>query len=182
MNRCEAEEDFTFRAGVVTLSDKGFRGEREDRSGPLLVELLKSEGAIVEFVEVLPDDEQRLVERLTHCADDLRLDLIATTGGTGLAPGDVTPEATMRVISRAVPGIGEMMRVKGLEVTPRACLSRGIAGVRGRTLIINFPGSPGAVGENFEFLRPVLHHAIELVRGEAYECGSGHDRDSPEKG
>ena len=182
MDHHEGGGGFTFRAGVVTLSDKGFRGERADRSGPLLVELLKSAGARVELAEILPDDEERLVEHLIHHADSLRLDLIATTGGTGLAPGDITPEATARVISRIVPGIGEMMRAKGMEVTPRACLSRGIAGVRGGTLIVNFPGSPGAVGENFEFIRPVLHHAIELIRGEAHECGSGHKGDSIEKG
>jgi molybdenum cofactor synthesis domain-containing protein len=177
-----ADKELVFRAGVITLSDKGFRGEREDKSGPLLTELLQAAGAIVEYEVILPDRRDRIVEKLLYCADELHLDLVVTTGGTGLAPTDVTPEATEEVISRFLPGVGEMMRMKGWEITPRACLSRGIAGVRGKTLIINFPGSPRAVRENFEIVRPILHHAISLIKDEVEDCASSPDRTSREKG
>jgi molybdenum cofactor synthesis domain-containing protein len=157
---------------VITLSDKGSKGEREDRSGPLLVELLERMGARVEIRDLLPDDQEQLSKRLQYCADTLHLDMVVTTGGTGLAPRDRTPEATSAILDRRIPGMEEVMRMKGLASTPRAVLSRGVAGVRGETLIINFPGSVKAVKENFEAIRPVIHHAIELIHGSAADCGS----------
>ena len=153
--------------GILTLSDKGARGEREDTSGGAIRELLAPLGATVRRYDVLPDDLEGIAAALTEWADAGDLDLIVTTGGTGLAPRDVTPEATLRVVERPAPGLAELMRAEGLRHTPMAALSRAVAGVRGRTLIVNLPGSEKGVRENLTVLLPVLPHAIETLRGGA---------------
>ena len=155
---------------VLTLSDKGSKGEREDLSGPLIRDMLKSINAEVRFYDVLPDEKELIKEKLLEYAE--KVDLILTTGGTGLAPRDVTPEATLEVIDRQVSGIAEAMRFEGYKKTKRAMLSRAVAGVRGRTLIINLPGSPKAVQENLEVIIDALPHAIEKIKGDTSECGS----------
>ena len=160
------------RAAVVTLSDKASVGLRADASGPVLAESLRGLGAEVGDPLVIPDDQARIEEVLAGLADDAEIDLVLTTGGTGLAPRDHTPEATLAVADRLVPGIAEAMRSASLSVTPRAMLSRAVAVVRKQTLIINMPGSPKACREHFAVIAPALEHAVETLRGEAYECAS----------
>ena len=157
--------------GVLTASDKGSRGERVDESGPLIRELVGQIGGQVKRYEVLPDDKEALAEKLRAWADQDRLDLIFTTGGTGFSPRDFTPEATLAVCDRLAPGIAEAIRAEGLKKTPRAMLSRAVAGIRGRTLIINLPGSVKGVRESLEAILPALPHAMEVLRGEAQDCG-----------
>lgn len=159
----------TIRAAVVTVSDKGSQGLREDRSGPVLVETLKGH-AVVNRTVIIPDERDLISQTLADLADTGEIDLILTTGGTGFAPRDVTPEATLAIVDRQVPGIPEAMRAASLKITNRAMLSRAAAGTRGRTLIINLPGSPKAAKECLEVFLPVLDHAVETLRGEAYEC------------
>jgi len=160
------------RAAVVTLSDKASAGLRADASGPLLRELLEGLGAVVAGPYVVPDEQAQIEQTLATLADEGDLDLILTTGGTGLAPRDRTPEATRAVADRLAPGFAEAMRAASLSVTPHAMLSRATAAVRGRTLIVNMPGSPKACREHFAVIAPVLDHAIETLRGEAFECAS----------
>lgn len=158
------------KAGVLTISDKGSRGEREDLSGKLLIEILSSAGFEVSHYRIVPDEYEDILVTLIDWADREGLDLILTTGGTGLSPRDVTPEATRAAIEREVPGIAEAIRIGGLKYTPHAMLSRGLAGVRKETLIINLPGSPKAVEEAWEIIAPILKHAIEKVKGSEVEC------------
>jgi molybdopterin adenylyltransferase len=153
------------RAGVVTVSDKGYAGEREDSSGPLMAELLRKMGAQVVQQTIVPDEQTEIRRTLIALADEAHLDLIVTTGGTGPAPRDVTPEATRTVIEREMPGLAEVLRFEGYRQTPLAVISRGVAGIRGRTLIVNLPGSPKAVREGMETLIPILPHAIRMLRG-----------------
>lgn len=161
-----------FRVGVITASDKGSRGEREDLSGALLKELVKEiEGEVVAYV-VLPDEQQQLAQKMREWADDLSLDLILTTGGTGFSMRDVTPEATKDVADRMVPGIAEVMRYESYKITPKAMLSRAVAALRKRTLIVNMPGSPKAVKECWQAIAPALPHGIQILKGEASECAT----------
>jgi molybdopterin adenylyltransferase len=160
------------RAAVVTLSDKASAGLRADASGPLLCELLEGIGAITSDAVVIPDDQPTIERTLAELADSGEIDLILTTGGTGLAPRDRTPEATLAVADRLAPGLAEAMRAASLAVTPHAMLSRAVSAVRKKTLIINMPGSPKACREHFAVIAPVLDHAVETVRGEAFECAS----------
>jgi len=153
------------RAGVLTISDKASRGEREDTSGAAIVELLSTIDVAVQRSQVVPDEAGQISATLRSWADSDELDVIITTGGTGLGPRDVTPEATAEVIERPVPGLGEAMRAAGLKHTPLAALSRGVAGVRGRCLIVNLPGSPKGVRENLSTVIDMLPHAVELLRG-----------------
>jgi molybdenum cofactor synthesis domain-containing protein len=153
--------------GILTLSDKGARGERADTSGAAIRELLAPLGAEVRRAAIIPDDLDGIIQVLAEWSDSGDLDLIVTTGGTGLAPRDVTPEATLRVVERLVPGIGELMRAEGLRHTPMAALSRAVAGVRGRTLIVNLPGSEKGVRESLAAILPILPHAVETLRGAA---------------
>jgi molybdenum cofactor synthesis domain-containing protein len=154
------------RFGILTASDRSARGERPDLSGPALADLVKSQGGAVLRQAVLPDDRLTLAETMIEWADAGDLDVILVTGGTGLAPRDVTPEATRDVIDREAPGIAEAMRAASLRVTPHAMLSRLVAGARGRVMIIDLPGSPKGAVENLEVVMPVLEHAIHLLRGE----------------
>ncbi len=152
---------------VLTLSDKGARGERTDQSGPLIADIIKDIGR-VEYFDTLPDERELIKERLLEYAG--KVDLVLTTGGTGLSPRDVTPEATLDVIERQVPGIAEAMRMEGMKKTARSMLSRAVAGVKGQTLIINLPGSPKAVKENLEAILDVLPHAVEKIKGDTGDC------------
>jgi len=155
---------------VLTLSDKGSKGEREDASGPMIREMLKGIDAEVKYYDILPDEKELIKGKLIEYGK--LVDLILTTGGTGLSQRDVTPEATIEVIERQIPGIAEAMRIEGLKKTRRAMLSRAVAGVRGKTLIINLPGSPKAVKENLEIILGVLPHAIEKIKGDTSECAT----------
>jgi molybdenum cofactor synthesis domain-containing protein len=167
------------RAAVITVSDKGAAGLREDKSGPALVEALQAHAQVVETL-LIPDDREQIEAELVRLADSGKVDLIFTTGGTGFAPRDVTPEATASVIERLAPGITEAMRAASAKITPHAQLSRAIAGIRGRTLIINLPGSPKAAVENLQVFLPALPHAIETLHGEAYECGNREQEHAPQ--
>jgi len=157
-------------AAVLTLSDKGSKGEREDASGSLIREMLKGIGAEIKFYEILPDEKDLIKEKLIKYS--MEVDLVLTTGGTGLSPRDVTPDATLEIIDRQVPGIAEAMRFEGYKKTKRAMLSRAVAGVRGKSLIINLPGSPRAVRENLEVILDVIPHAVEKIKGDTSECGT----------
>jgi molybdenum cofactor synthesis domain-containing protein len=154
------------RAAVVTVSDRSFRGERPDVSGPVLKRVLEESGASVAELTIIPDEAAVIAETLVRLADQERCELIITTGGTGLSPRDVTPEATAQVIDKRLPGMEEAIRQESLKQTPFAMLSRGVVGARGRTLMINMPGSPKAVEECFAVVKPVLSHAITLLRDE----------------
>ena len=158
--------------GILTISDRSYRGEREDLSGPILREMaVERLRAKVELEAVVPDEVDIIKGTLIVWADEVGLDLILTTGGTGFAPRDVTPEATKAVIEREAPGLAETMRAKGLEITPHAILSRAVVGIRGHTLIINLPGSPKAVQEDLEAILPAIPHGIETLKG----GGSEHE-------
>ena len=166
------EERFT--AAVVTVSDRSFRGERPDGSGPVVRELLEKAGYRVVRLALVPDERREIEEVLTVLADREDVALVVTTGGTGFAPRDVTPEATAAVCQRLTPGIPEAMRQASLAITPRAMLSRAAAGIRGRTLIVNLPGSPKAARENLEAVLPTLGHGLEMLRGGPADCaGTG---------
>lgn len=159
------------RAVAMTVSDKGYAGEREDLSGPLLVESLRAMGAEIVTHIVLPDEQERIAAALAYYADSGAVDLIVTTGGTGAAPRDRTPEATLSVIERQMPGLVEVLRFEGYRHTPQAVLSRGVSGIRGNCLIVNLPGSPRAVREDMAILSAILPHAVQMVRGEHLEHG-----------
>jgi molybdenum cofactor synthesis domain-containing protein len=161
-----------FTAGILTISDKGSRGERQDKSGEVIYEILSSIDVHVAKYDIVPDEKERIVQKLVEWADELNLDVVVTTGGTGLTPRDVTPEATLAVVDKVVPGFAEAMRAEGLKKTPTAMLSRAVVGTRGKCLIINLPGSPKAVRECLEVILPALPHAVETLKGEAGECGT----------
>ena len=162
--------ELPLRAAVITLSDKGSRGEREDKSGPLIVEMLTATGYKVEEALLLPDDAAQLKTQLLRLADARQVNLILTTGGTGFSPRDITPEATCAIADRNAPGIAEAMRYHSLSITPRGMLSRGVSVLRGKTLIVNLPGSPKAVQENLEYILPSLEHGVRIAAGLDGEC------------
>ena len=163
-------EESPLRAAVITLSDKGSQGKREDKSGPLAARMLTEAGYRVEETLLLPDDAAALRAQLLRLADGRQVNLILTTGGTGFSPRDVTPEATLAVADRNAPGIAEALRYHSLSITPRGMLSRGVSVLRGKTLIVNLPGSPKAVGEDLEYLLPVLEHGLRIAAGLDGEC------------
>lgn len=154
----------TIRFGILTLSDRSSRGERADSSGPALARLILAENWSVTYQHLLPDDEIAIRDLLAHWADSGEVDVILTTGGTGFAPRDITPEATRAVIEREAPGLAEAMRAASLEITPHAMLSRVVAGIRKRALIVNLPGSPKGAVENLQVILPVIPHAVQLLR------------------
>lgn len=155
---------------ILTISDKGARGERVDGTGPAIKNVLEGSGYNISYYKIVPDEMQDIEKELTYMCDELKVDLILTNGGTGFSARDITPEATRNIIEKYVPGIGEAMRMKSLEITPKAMLSRGISGIRGQTLIINLPGSPKGAVENLQFVLPAIPHGISILKGEASEC------------
>ena len=159
-------------AGVITLSDKGSRGERVDLSGPEVTRMLQEIGIETTGSEVVPDAADVIEKKLIEFVDDRKLDLVITTGGTGVSPRDVTPEATLRVIDREIPGMAEAMRRESMLKTPHAMISRALAGIRKTTLIINLPGSPRGVRENLAVILPALKHAIEKIKGDPSDCAT----------
>ena len=165
-----------YRVAVITLSDKGARGEREDVSGQIIEDMVKEAGYEVVSRQLLSDDRQGLTDALISLCDSNAAELILTTGGTGFSPRDNAPEATLAACERMAPGIAEAMRIASLQITPRAMLSRAVSGIRKKTLIVNLPGSPKAVRECLGAVLPALGHGIEILRGVAGECGSHPDR------
>ena len=162
-----------FNAKVITVSDKGYKGERVDESGSLVRDLLTEAGYEVLEVVIVPDEMEMIVDELTKASDD-DIALIATTGGTGFSPRDITPEATIKVCERMVPGISEAMRAASMVITNRAMLSRGVSGIRNRSLIINLPGSRKAARENLLAVLPALEHGLTVLREKPVDCGSDH--------
>ena len=161
-----------YTCAILTISDKGSRGEREDTSGPGLRKILEKNGFSVAASEIVPDQEEAIAETMRRWVDKDEIDLIVSTGGTGVSPSDVTPEATRPLIDKEIPGISEAMRQASLQKTPNAMLSRGIAGIRKKSLIINLPGSEKAARENIEAVLPTLSHAIYKIKGGMKDCGS----------
>lgn len=162
------------KAAILTLSDKGSRGERADASGPALVAWLAEQGVETVRTEIIPDEADLISARLAAWADAKDVDLILTTGGTGVSPRDVTPDATMTILDRLIPGFGEVMRMRSLQKTPNAMISRAVAGIRGTALIINLPGSPRGAVENLEAVWPAVPHAVEKIQGDTRDCVPVH--------
>ncbi|MCK4503010.1 MAG: MogA/MoaB family molybdenum cofactor biosynthesis protein [Desulfuromonadales bacterium] len=162
-------DEMNYQIGILTLSDKGACGSREDESGTILAELVVGLGHVVRY-QVIADEQDKIEMILTSWVDDLGLDLILTTGGTGVSPRDVTPQATAAVLDYQLPGMAEAMRAESLKITPRAMISRAIVGVRQQTMIVNFPGSPKAVRENYMVLQPVFGHALAKLKGDPEDC------------
>ena len=155
-----------YTAAVITISDKGYIGERVDTSGPNLVEILKDRGYDVTYTSIVPDDMEMIKAELCKCADDLGIALVLTTGGTGFSPRDITPEATMAIVERPTPGIPEAMRAESMRITPKGCLSRSAAGIRKRSLIINLPGSKKASQENILAVIDPVTHGLDMLYSE----------------
>ena len=161
-----------YTAAVITVSDKGYRGEREDTSGPNLVRILEEKGFQVTYTAMVPDDSEMIQQELIKCADERNIALVLTTGGTGFSPRDITPEATLKVVERLTPGIPEAMRAESMKITPKGCLSRSAAGIRGRTLIINLPGSKKASAENILAVIDPVAHGLDMLYSEgSADCG-----------
>lgn len=156
----------SYTAAVITISDKGARGERIDTSGPNLCQILKEKGFDVVYTNIIPDEMEEIKAELIRCADEKRIALVLTTGGTGFSPRDITPEATLQVIERATPGIPEAMRAESMRITPKGCLSRSAAGIRKRTLIINLPGSKKASQENILAVLDPVTHGLDMLYSE----------------
>ncbi len=159
------------RVAVLTISDKSFRGEREDRSGKYILQYFKEKGWQIADYEIIPDEKDKIEKKLTDISDKGKADLIITTGGTGLSSRDVTPEATDNIIEKKVPGFCELIRIEGQKKTPRSILSRGVSGIRKKTLIINFPGSIKGVKDSLEIIYSPLPHGIDILTGIDEECG-----------
>lgn len=159
---------------IVCVSDRCSQGVCQDKSGPLIKELVSPLGKTAEYI-LVPDEKEKIEEALIYLCDDVKADVVLTTGGTGFAPRDITPEATKAIIEREAPGIAEAIRMKSLQITPKAMLSRAVSGIRGKSLIVNLPGSPKAVRESLEFILPVLPHAVEVLSGNTQSCGGNYD-------
>jgi len=157
-------------AGIITVSDKGYAGERIDESGAEIRRLLNEHGHAASDYVIVPDEEEMIYHQIVRMCDELKLDIVLTTGGTGFAKRDVTPEATLRAITRNAPGICEAIRQNSLAITRRAMLSRAVSGIRGETLIVNLPGSPKAVRESLEFAMDSIEHGVQILKGVAVEC------------
>lgn len=161
-----------FRAGIITVSDKGSQGKREDVSGPAIAEMLAGAAISIEKTIIIPDEVHQISQTIIQFADVEKLDLILTTGGTGVSPRDLTPDATLKVIDKEIPGMAEAMRFSSMKATPHAMISRAVAGIRGRSLIINLPGSPKGAKENLAVVLPALKHAIEKIQGDPRDCAA----------
>ncbi len=155
----------TINVAVITVSDRSYRGEREDRSGKLLSEIVEQKLGNVLAYEVIPDEIEMIKREILRCVDELKADIVITTGGTGISERDVTPDATGELLEKEMPGISEIVRIKGYEHTPMSLLSRAKAGVRGKSIIVNLPGSPKAVEESLDYIIPALKHSIEVLNG-----------------
>jgi molybdopterin adenylyltransferase len=160
------------KAGILTISDKGSRNERIDESGPAVRELLTGIGVAVEKYEIIPDEKDVIEQKLISYSDNIKLDIIVTTGGTGVSPRDLTPDATLAVIDREIPGFAEAMRMESFKKTPHALISRAVAGVRGNTLIINLPGSPKGARENLEIVLKAIPHTVSKLQGDPADCAA----------
>lgn len=172
----------SYTAAILTISDKGARGEREDKSGPVLCELAVEHGYQVVYTAIIPDEKDQIQAELIKCSDELHANLVLTTGGTGFSPRDVTPEATLAVVERETRGIPEAMRMESMKITPRGCLSRSAAGIRGRTLIINLPGSPKAARENVLAVIDAIQHGMEMLMSEgSADCAQTQDKPAQKK-
>jgi molybdopterin adenylyltransferase len=161
-----------YRAGILTVSDRGARGEREDLSGNVIAEMLAGVSIEVAAYDIIPDEEDRIAAKILEFVDERNLDLVITTGGTGVSPRDVTPDATRRVMDREIPGMAEAMRQESARKTPHAMLSRAVVAIRRQSLIINLPGSPKGARENLQAILPALEHALEKIKGSERECAS----------
>jgi len=155
----------TINVAVITVSDRSYRGEREDRSGKLLSEIVEQKLGNVLSCKIIPDEIEMIKKEILHCVDELKADIVITTGGTGISERDVTPDATGELLEKEMPGISEIVRIKGYEHTPMSLLSRAKAGVRGKSIIVNLPGSPKAVEESLDYIIPALKHGIEVLNG-----------------
>jgi len=171
----EKKEGFIIKTAVLTISDKGSRGEREDLSGPVLEEMIKEVGGEITDREIIADEKDEIQESMVFLADKKEVDLILTTGGTGFAERDITPEATLEILDKEVPGLPEKMRAVTSQITPLAALSRARAGIRKNTLIINFPGSPKAVRECLESIIDIIPHGIKILKGTVTEHDHSHE-------
>ena len=161
-----------FRAGIITVSDKGSQGKREDKSGPVIAEMLAGAAVAVEKTLIVPDEVDQIAGAIISFADIDKLDLILTTGGTGVSPRDLTPDATRQVLDKEIPGLAEAMRAESMKITPHAMISRALAGIRGRSLVINLPGSPKGARENLSVVLPALTHAMEKIQGDDRDCAT----------
>lgn len=161
-----------FSAGIITVSDKGSQGKREDQSGPVIAELLAGADVSIRKTIIIPDKIDQISQAIVQFADVEKLDLILTTGGTGVSPRDLTPDATLKVLDKEIPGIAEAMRAASMKITPHAMISRAVAGIRGRSLIINLPGSPKSAKENLSVIMPALAHTMEKIQGDERDCAT----------
>jgi len=171
----EKNNNFIIKTAVLTISDKGSRGERKDLSGPVIKEMMEKIGAEIVFEDIIADEKEEIKDALIRISDQKKADLILTTGGTGFAERDITPEATLEVIEKEVPGLPEKIRADTISITPQAALSRARAGIRAKTLIINFPGSPKAVRECLEAVIEIIPHGVKILKGEITEHRHHHD-------
>lgn len=159
-----------FNAAIITVSDKGSQGKRQDLSGPAIAEMLAGAAIYVKHTLIIPDEVEQIQKAIIHFADVEKTDLILTTGGTGVSPRDLTPDATLKVLDKEIPGMAEAMRIASMKITPHAMISRAVAGVRGHSLIINLPGSPKGATENLAVVLPAIPHAIEKIKGDDRDC------------
>ena len=159
-----------FNAAIITVSDKGSQGKRQDLSGPAIAEMLAGAAIEVKHTLIIPDETDQIQKAIIQFADVEKMDLILTTGGTGVSPRDLTPDATLKVLDKEIPGMAEVMRITSMKITPHAMISRAVAGIRGHSLIINLPGSPKGAMENLAAVLPAIPHAIEKIKGDDRDC------------
>jgi molybdenum cofactor synthesis domain-containing protein len=160
-----------YKAAIITVSDRGAKGEREDRSGPSIKSMIEDLYEVEEMI-IVPDEEEIISKTIERLVDENKIDLVITTGGTGVSPRDVTPEATKKVIEKEIPGFSEIMRIESYKLTPHGIISRGVCGIRGKSVIINLPGSPNAATQCLSYVLPALPHALSKVKGSTEECGT----------